>query len=230
MRPPKSRSSARTAKPPPPVWMGMPSALAISVPAGSVMKQEKSWLWLKIGLRAVRVITQPMWRLTWSSRFCISARITGSRTPLPAAGAVAAAAAATAIMKLPARSTSSASPGPSSTVVVCSSMTAGPVTRAPTPSRRPSCTALSSQPCPSCQTGRDADASAGCAGAGSASRAFGVPVTQRAATCSAAARIAPPGCTCPYRRWYSASKAARAAAGENAPSSSRTRTDHSWPR
>ena len=38
----------------------MPSALAMSVPAGSVMKQEKSWLWLKIGLRAVRVITQPM--------------------------------------------------------------------------------------------------------------------------------------------------------------------------
>ena len=34
--------------------------LAIKRASASVMKQEKSWLWLKIGLRAVRVITQPM--------------------------------------------------------------------------------------------------------------------------------------------------------------------------
>ena len=69
---------ARTAKPPPPVWIGMPSAWLISVPRASAMKQEKSWLWLKIGERAVRVITQPIWCEMWSSRFCTSARVTGS--------------------------------------------------------------------------------------------------------------------------------------------------------
>ena len=53
--------------------------------AGSVMKQEKSWLWLKIGLRAVRVMTQPMCREIWSSRFCINARTTGSRPSSAAA-------------------------------------------------------------------------------------------------------------------------------------------------
>ena len=31
----------------------MPSAWLISRPRPSVMKQEKSWLWVKIGLRAV---------------------------------------------------------------------------------------------------------------------------------------------------------------------------------
>jgi hypothetical protein len=59
--------------------MGMPSALATSVPSGAVTKQLKSWDWEKIGLRAVRVITQPMCRLIWSMRFCMSARTTGSR-------------------------------------------------------------------------------------------------------------------------------------------------------
>ena len=52
----------------------MPSAWLISVPRASAMKQEKSWLWLKIGERAVRVITQPIWCEMWSSRFCTSAR------------------------------------------------------------------------------------------------------------------------------------------------------------
>ena len=74
----KSRRMARTAKPPPPVWIGMPSAWLIRVPRASAMKQEKSWLWLKIGERAVRVITQPIWCEMWSSRFCTSARVTGS--------------------------------------------------------------------------------------------------------------------------------------------------------
>ncbi len=56
----------------------MPSAWLIRVPLASAMKQEKSWLWLKIGLRAVRVMTKPIWREIWSRRFCTSARVTGS--------------------------------------------------------------------------------------------------------------------------------------------------------
>ena len=59
----------------------MPSAWLISVPRASAMKQEKSWLWLKIGERAVRVITQPIWCEMWSSRFCTSASVTGSEPP-----------------------------------------------------------------------------------------------------------------------------------------------------
>ena len=35
--------------------------VTIFSPRASAMKQEKSWLWLKIGERAVRVITQPIW-------------------------------------------------------------------------------------------------------------------------------------------------------------------------
>ena len=41
----------------------MPSAFATRVPSGVVMKQLKSCDWLKIVLRAVRVITHPMCRL-----------------------------------------------------------------------------------------------------------------------------------------------------------------------
>ena len=45
----------------------MPSAWLIRVPRVGE-EQEKSWLWLKIGERAVRVITQPIWCEMWSSR------------------------------------------------------------------------------------------------------------------------------------------------------------------
>ena len=51
------------------------------VPVALPTKQEKSWLWLKIGLRAVRVITQPICCEMWSSWFCTSASSTGSRRP-----------------------------------------------------------------------------------------------------------------------------------------------------
>ncbi len=40
-RPLKSRRMARTAKPPPPVWIGMPSAWLIRVPRASAMKQRE---------------------------------------------------------------------------------------------------------------------------------------------------------------------------------------------
>ncbi len=91
MRPANALSRARTAKPPPPVWIGMPSACETSVPAASVMKQEKSCDWLKIGLREVRIITQPICRAMWSSRFCTSASEIGSRSvmrQLPSASAM----------------------------------------------------------------------------------------------------------------------------------------------
>src|SRR3546814_5105933 len=80
MSPAKAANSARTAKPPPPVWIGMPSAWETSTPSAFARKQEKSCAWEKIGLRAVRVMTQPICRLIWSSRFWVRARVTGSST------------------------------------------------------------------------------------------------------------------------------------------------------
>src|SRR3972149_4341952 len=77
MSDPNARSRPRTAKPPLPVWIGQPSACDTSRPVGPVMKQEKSCDW-KIGLRAVRSITQPICWETWSSRFWTRARRTGS--------------------------------------------------------------------------------------------------------------------------------------------------------
>ena len=62
--PAKSRSTARTAKPPPPEWMGIPSAWETSQPSAPHTKQVKSWAWLKMGLRAVRTITSPICRVT----------------------------------------------------------------------------------------------------------------------------------------------------------------------
>ena len=61
MSSPKSRSTAFSAKPPPPLWIGMPSAWAMISPRAVATKQVKSWLWLKIGLRAVRGMIQPIW-------------------------------------------------------------------------------------------------------------------------------------------------------------------------
>ena len=63
MSPAKSRSTARTAKPPPPEWIGIPSACETSQPSGPHTKQVKSWAWLKMGLRAVRTITSPICRV-----------------------------------------------------------------------------------------------------------------------------------------------------------------------
>ena len=79
MTSPKSRRIARTPNPPLPVWIGIPSAWLTTSPLGPAMKQEKSCAWLKIGLRAVRTITQPIWCEIWSSRFWVSAKMTGSR-------------------------------------------------------------------------------------------------------------------------------------------------------
>ena len=194
-------AAARAANPPPPVWMGMPSALATSVPSGAVTKQEKSWHWLKIVLRAVRVITQPMCRLIWSRRFCMRARTTGSRwlAIAPAdGGGVAAAGRGQLDEEAVAGSTTSSSPGPASTVVVSSSTSSGPGQPvAGLRARRRRRPAVSSQPCSPCHTLRVSTGSG--LGAG---RRRGRPGPARRwrpapATRSDATMIVPPGCTWP---------------------------------
>src|SRR5262249_44157012 len=52
---------------PPPVWIGMPSATEISRPRASARKHEKSWDWLKIGLREARRMMIPISRAMLSS-------------------------------------------------------------------------------------------------------------------------------------------------------------------
>ena len=70
-------------KSPAPVWTGMPSACAATEPLASATKHEKSWDCEKIGLLAVFIMTHPIWRVMWSSCFCVSASKTGSTTPPP---------------------------------------------------------------------------------------------------------------------------------------------------
>ena len=202
MRSPQRATIARAAKPPPPVWIGIPSALATSVPSGSVMKQEKSWLWLKIVDRAVRVITHPMWRLIWSSRFCISDSTIGSWRACVSVScravfvAVSAASPPVFSTKSPLRSTVSSENGPTNSVVVTSSTSSGPASLCPPRRSAPRKTGVPSQPCSPCHTLRNSKGVGDCETARLVDAAI-VPVEAVATTRADAIMMVPPSCTWP---------------------------------
>src|SRR5512134_1993791 len=87
MSSPQYWSTLLTAKPPPPVCTGMPSAMLMSCPWASQMKHEKSCDWLKIGLRAARRMMMPISRAMLSSLRSRTVIVILSSTMAASAGA-----------------------------------------------------------------------------------------------------------------------------------------------